>query len=71
MIRETGAGLREILTTHHKLMADVALLLRTIQKIEDFDFPQLNLFMQRYKEFIEQLNCILKTVLSEDMARYG
>ena len=60
VIQDIGAGLKDIVTTHHKLMADVALLLRTITKIENFDFPALATFMGRYKEYSEVLNVTIK-----------
>ena len=41
VIQDIGVDLKDIVTSHHKLMADVALLLRTIQRIENFDFPAI------------------------------
>ena len=70
-IREIGVCLKDIVTAHHKLMTDVALLLKTIQKIENFEFPALNTFLAKYKDYSEQLNLIIKIVLSEDMAVDG
>ena len=70
-IRNTGVGLKDIVTGHHKLMTDVALLLKTIQKIENFEFAALNNFLAKYKEYSEQLNTIIKIVLSEDMSADG
>ena len=67
-IRDTGLGLKDIVTSHHKLMTDVALLLRTIQKIENFEFAALNNFLVKYKDYSELLNVIIKVVLSEDMS---
>jgi len=67
-IRDTGVGLKDIVTGHHKLMTDVALLLKTIQKIENFEFAALNNFLTKYKEYSEQLNTIIKIVLSEDIS---
>ena len=70
-IRDTGLGLKDIVTAHHKLMTDVALLLRTIQKIDNFEFAALNTFLGRYKEYSEQLNGVIKIVLSEDISAEG
>jgi len=70
-IQDIGVGLKDIVTSHHKLMADVALLLRTIQRIENFDFPAISNFLSRYKEYSEQLNSMIKTVLSEDLSSEG
>ena len=70
-IREIGVCLKDIVTAHHKLMTDVALLLKTIQKIENFDFPALNKFLAKYKDYSDQLNLIIKIVLSEEMAVDG
>ena len=67
-IREIGVCLKDIVTSHHKLMTDVALLLKTIQKIDNFEFPTLNNFLAKYKDYSEQLNLIIKIVLSEEMA---
>ena len=64
-----GIGLKDIITSHHKLMTDVALLLRTIQKIENFEFAALNNFLSKYKEYSDQLN--LKIVLSEEISSEG
>jgi len=71
VIQDIGVGLKDIVTSHHKLMADVALLLRTIQKIENFDFPAITNFLSRYKEYSEQLNSMIKAVLSEDLSSEG
>ena len=46
VIQDIGVGLKDIVTGHHKLMADVALLLRTIQRIENFEFPAITNFSQ-------------------------
>merc|ERR1712029_1010631 len=70
-IRDTGIGLKDIITSHHKLMTDVALLLRTIQKIENFEFAALNNFLSKYKEYSDQLNLIIKIVLSEEISSEG
>ena len=67
-IRDNGIGLKDIVTSHHKLMTDVALLLKTIQKIEHFEFAALNEYLQRYKSFSECLNMTVKVVLSEEMS---
>ena len=61
----------DIVTSHHKLMADVALLLRTIQRIENFDFPSITNFLCRYKDNSEQLNTMIKSVLSENLSSEG
>ena len=66
-----GIGLKDIITSHHKLMTDVALLLRTIQKIENFEFAALNNFLSKYKEYSDQLNLIIKIVLSEEISSEG
>ena len=70
-IRNTGVGLKDIVTCHHKLMTDVALLLRTIQKIENFEFAALTTFLGRYKDFSEHLSLIIKVLLSEDISADG
>ena len=70
-IRDNGIGLKDIVTSHHKLMTDVALLLKTIQKIEHFEFAALSEYLQRYKSFSECLSMIIKVVLSEDMSAEG
>ena len=66
-----GIGLKDIITSHHKLMTDVALLLRTIQKIENFEFAALNNFLSKYKEYSDHLNLIIKIVLSEEISSEG
>ena len=55
------------------LLAELILtsLLKTIQKIENFEFPALNNFLAKYKDYSEQLNLIIKIVLSEEMAVDG
>lgn len=70
-IRSTGVGLKDIVTAHHKLMTDVALLLRTIQKIDNFEFAALNTFLGRYKDFSEHLSLVIKVLLSEDISADG
>ena len=59
------------MTSHHKLMTDVALLLKTIQKIDNLEFPALTTYLLKYKQFSESLNYVIKLVLSEDMADSG
>jgi len=66
-IQDIGLGIKDIVNTHHKLMADVALLLRTITRIENFEFPALLTFMARYKGYSELLNHTIKEILSEDL----
>ena len=70
-IRSAGVGLKDIVTAHHKLMTDVALLLRTIQKIDNFEFAALNTFLGRYKDFSEHLSLVIKVLLSEDISADG
>ena len=71
VIQEIGVGLKDIVTSHHKLMADVALLLHTIRRIDNFEFPAITAFLGRYKEYSEQLNNMIKAILSEDLSSEG
>ena len=40
--------MKDVYTVHHKLMADVAVLLRTIARMENFHFPAIPKFLARY-----------------------
>merc|ERR1719228_730058 len=71
VIQEIGLGLKDICTVHHKLMADVAILLRTINRMENFEFPALSIFLSRYKEYSELLNHLVKDVLNSELTMEG
>ena len=47
-LAESAGCLKDLLTVHHKLMADVAVLLRTIHRIENLDFPTISDYLTRY-----------------------
>ena len=47
VIQEQGGRLKDVCTVHHKLMADVAVLLRTIARMENFHFPAIPKFLTR------------------------
>jgi len=59
---------KDLLTVHHKLMADVAVLLRTIQRIENLDFPTISDYLARYKDYTEHLNNLVRTLLSDQLS---
>ena len=40
--------MKDVCTVHHKLMADVAVLLRTIARMENFHFPAIPKFLARF-----------------------
>lgn len=46
--QEQGGRLKDVCTVHHKLMADVAVLLRTIARMENFHFPAIPKFLARF-----------------------
>ena len=43
--------MKDVCTIHHKLMADVAVLLRTIARMENFHFPAIPKFLARFSRF--------------------
>ena len=55
---------KDLLTVHHKLMADVAVLLRTIQRIENLDFPTISDYLARLVSLRYFLKVLYTTICS-------
>ena len=70
-IEGSGQGIRDILTTHHKLVADVAVLLRTIHRMDNLHFPAIGAYLSRYKAFSEALGGLVREVLGGELSREG
>jgi hypothetical protein len=45
VIQDSGVGLKDICAVHHKLMADAAILLRNIHRMENFEFLAITVFL--------------------------
>merc|ERR550517_743622 len=67
VIQEQGGRLKDVCTVHHKLMADVAVLLRTIARMENFHFPAIPKFLARYKEYSEEVGNLVREVVGEEL----
>ena len=74
--------MKDVCTVHHKLMADVAVLLRTIARMENFHFPAIPKFLTRfscgvcihisttrcrYKEYSEEVGNLVREVVGEEL----
>eukprot|EP00094_Tigriopus_californicus_P005418 TCALIF_05224-PA protein Name:"Similar to Smg1 Serine/threonine-protein kinase SMG1 (Mus musculus)" AED:0.14 eAED:0.15 QI:0/0.66/0.5/1/0/0/4/861/3250 len=65
-IQEYGMTIRSIITEHQKLMSDAGILLRTISKSEDFQIPEVNDYLTRYKEFSELVSKLVNGLALDD-----
>lgn len=63
-LQKCGHRLRQLLSVHHQLSSDVISLLKTTLKSE-FD-NSLELYLARYKQFIDTLSEVHGTILSKD-----
>lgn len=61
-----GLDLKTTVGEHHKLMSDVAQLLSTIFKSEDYHIPEVNEYIQKYKEFQELISSVVTTTSFDD-----
>lgn len=63
---------KRTLTSHQKLMADVGALLRTIDKAEELEVPEVKQYLIKYREFTDLLGRTLREIaddLTEDKVR--
>ena len=67
-LTDSASLIKDLLTVHHRLMADVAVLLRTILKIDNLEFPGIAVYLARYKEYTEQLNNLVRTLGSDNLS---
>ncbi len=56
---------KKTLTSHQKLMADVGSLLRSIDKTEELEVPEIKTYLAKYRDFTDQITSMLKK-LNED-----
>ena len=57
---------KKTLTSHQKLMADVGALLRSIEKAEELDVPDIKTYLGTYRSFTDKIASMLKK-LSDEM----
>ena len=70
-LHASGSDLRMTVGEHHKLMSDVASLLRTISKSEDYDIPEVNRYIQLYKEFQDSVSAVITCTNLDDQSAEG
>ena len=56
---------KKTLTSHQKLMADVGTLLRSIEKAEELDVPDIQKYLTNYRNFTEKIASMLKKLSDE------
>ena len=61
---------KKTLTAHQKLMADVGSLLRSIDKAEDLDVPEIKTYLTNYRDFTDKVGSMLK-MINEDHSSEG
>ena len=57
---------KKTLTTHQKLMADVGALLRTIDKAEELEVPEISQYLNNYRDFTDKVASMLKKMSSDE-----
>ena len=56
---------KKTLTAHQKLMADVGALLRTIEKAEELEVPEIKLYLLDYRDFTDKIAIMLKKLADD------
>ena len=62
---------KKTLTSHQKLMADVGALLRSIDKAEDLDVPEIKTYLNNYRDFTDRVSSMLKMINEGDHGAEG
>ncbi|XP_037086106.1 serine/threonine-protein kinase smg-1-like [Pollicipes pollicipes] len=68
-IRSHGIRVRDLLTSHHKLISDVRLLLKAIAKASGDELPAVEVYMTQYRAFSEELSRLIRSLLNETVSR--
>lgn len=50
-----------------ELMVDVGAILRTIEKSDDFEIPEITRYLQRYRKFSDLASAIAKDMIADEM----
>ena len=56
---------KKTLTTHQKLMADVGALLRSIDKAEELEVPEIRTYLANYRDFTDKIASMLKKLADD------
>lgn len=65
-MKESSRTLRGSVTSHQKLMTDVGALLRIIAKSEDYEIPEIAIYLSTYKSFSEYVTHVINGTMTED-----
>lgn len=65
-VKTKASSIRSLLNTHHRIMADIRTLLKTMTKFEDSGVAGLGEYLTRYKAYTECLSALFKSLVSDE-----
>ncbi len=50
-----------------QLLVDVGAILRTIEKSDDFEIPEISRYLQLYRKFSDLISVVIKDMMCDDL----